>query len=52
VQIDRREFLNYLTAAAVMAKPVLADLQGEKDVYGLISKLTAVPGKRESPSGY
>jgi len=47
VQIDRRKFLNYLTAAAVMAKPVLAGSPGANDMYGLIVKLTAIPGKRE-----
>jgi len=39
VQIDRRKFLNYLTAAAVMAKPVLAGSPGANDMYGLIVKL-------------
>jgi quinol monooxygenase YgiN len=46
VETDRREFLKYLTAATVMAKPVLAGSQGANDMYGLIAKLTAVPGKR------
>jgi quinol monooxygenase YgiN len=47
MQIDRRKFLNYLTAATVIAKPVLAGSQGENEMYGLIAKLTAVAGKRE-----
>ncbi len=46
VELDRRKFLKYLTAATVMAKPVLAGSQGPNDMYGLIAKLTAVPGKR------
>jgi quinol monooxygenase YgiN len=46
VETDRREFLKYLTAATIMAKPVLAGSQGANDMYGLIAKLMAVPGKR------
>ena len=42
-----RAFGDYLTAAVVMAKPVLAGSQGANDMYGLIVKLTAVPGKRD-----
>lgn len=47
VQIYRREFMRYLTAAAVVATPVLGSVQGANNMYGLIAKLTIVPGKRE-----
>jgi quinol monooxygenase YgiN len=43
----RRKFLEYLTAATVTATPVLAGFQGANDMYGLIVKLTVIPGKRE-----
>lgn len=47
---DRRTFLEWLTAAAVAVTPVLSGPpgpQGEHLMYGLIAKLTAVPGKRD-----
>ncbi len=47
VQIYRREFLKCLTAATVAATPVLGSVQGANNMYGLIAKLTIVPGKRE-----
>lgn len=47
MQIDRRMFLEYLTAAVVTVAPVLAGSQGANDMYGLIVKLTVAPGKRE-----
>jgi quinol monooxygenase YgiN len=46
VETDRREFLKYVTAATVMASPILAGPQGANDMYGLIAKLTSAPGKR------
>jgi quinol monooxygenase YgiN len=45
--MDRRKFLEYLTAATVTVTPVLAGSQGANDMYGLIVKLTLAPGKRE-----
>jgi quinol monooxygenase YgiN len=39
--------MRYLTAAAVVATPVLGSVQGANNMYGLIAKLTIVPGKRE-----
>jgi quinol monooxygenase YgiN len=45
--MHRREFLAYLTAATVTATPDLAVSQGGNDMYGLIAKLTLIPGKRE-----
>jgi quinol monooxygenase YgiN len=46
VETDRRDFLKYLTAATVMAAPILAGPQGATEMYGLIAKLTSAPGKR------
>jgi quinol monooxygenase YgiN len=46
VDIHRRKFLRYLSAATLMAEPVLAGWQGANGMYGLIVKITAVPGKR------
>jgi quinol monooxygenase YgiN len=47
MQIVRRKFLEYLTAATVTVTPVLVGSQGANDMYGLIVKLTVAPGKRE-----
>jgi quinol monooxygenase YgiN len=44
--LDRRKFLLCLTAA-VTARPDLVDTQGARKMFGLIAKLTAVPGKRD-----
>ena len=46
MELDRRKFLTCLTAA-VTAGSGLADLQRAHKMYGLIAKLTAVPGKRD-----
>src|SRR5262252_3380365 len=45
MRIDRRKFLDYLSAATVT--PVLAGSQEGSDMYGLIVKLTVVPGRRD-----
>ncbi len=50
MRADRRVFLHCLTTAAVAATPGLTGLagpQGEHPMYGLISKLTGVLGKRD-----
>jgi quinol monooxygenase YgiN len=47
MEIGRRTFLQCLTAAAVAIAPGLAGPQGASFMYGLIAKLTAVPGKRD-----
>jgi quinol monooxygenase YgiN len=47
MEIGRRTFLQCLTAAAAAVGPGLASLQGARVMYGLIAKLTAVPGKRD-----
>jgi quinol monooxygenase YgiN len=49
VRIDRRKFLEYLGAVAVT--PVLAPSQEASGMYGLIVKLTVVPGRREEMIG-
>jgi quinol monooxygenase YgiN len=47
---DRRDFLKYLvlTVATANANPVLAHLRGANNMYGLIVKITAAPGKRDA----
>jgi quinol monooxygenase YgiN len=45
--IARRKFVTYLTAAAASFVPGLAGPQGASVMYGLIAKLTAIPGKRD-----
>jgi quinol monooxygenase YgiN len=48
METARREFLKILAAAAAMAgAPALAWPQGASDMYGLMAKLTAAPGKRD-----
>jgi quinol monooxygenase YgiN len=47
MKIGRRTFLQCLTAAMVTIAPGLAGPQGASVMYGLIAKLTAVPGKRD-----
>jgi quinol monooxygenase YgiN len=47
VEIDRRKFLKYLTAATVTLTAALARPEGANDMYGLIVKLTTAPGKCE-----
>jgi quinol monooxygenase YgiN len=51
VAFYRRKFLKYLTATMVIARPTQASSQAEKDMYGMIAKLTTVPGKREDMIG-
>jgi quinol monooxygenase YgiN len=46
MKIARRKFLN-LTAGAVAIARGLAGPQGASVMYGLIAKLTTVPGKRD-----
>jgi quinol monooxygenase YgiN len=46
VPLNRRTFLELL-AAAVAVTPVFADIQGATPMYGLIAKLTILPGKRD-----
>jgi quinol monooxygenase YgiN len=49
MQIVRRTFLEYLGAATLT--PVLASTQEATSMYGLIVKLTVVPGKRDEMIG-
>jgi quinol monooxygenase YgiN len=49
MEIDRRKFLECLGAVAVT--PILASSQEASDMYGLIVKLTVVPGKRDEMIG-
>jgi quinol monooxygenase YgiN len=46
MELNRRKFLLCFTAA-VTAGPELVTPQGAHKMYGLIAKLTAVPGKRD-----
>lgn len=45
--MDRREFVKRIAAATLTVTPVLRGEQGANNMYGLIAKLTVVPGKRE-----
>jgi quinol monooxygenase YgiN len=45
--IDRRQFLTYLTAATVTISPGLMTSKGADDMWGMIAKLTTIPGKRD-----
>jgi quinol monooxygenase YgiN len=45
VHIDRRKFLEYL--GAITVTPVLAESREANGMYGLIVKMTIVPGKRD-----
>lgn len=45
VRIDRRKFLEHLSAT--MVTPVLAGSPEGSAMYGLIAKLTVVPGRRD-----
>ncbi|HEY6945130.1 MAG TPA: putative quinol monooxygenase [Candidatus Acidoferrum sp.] len=47
MQIDRRDFLRYVVAYGLASAYVSSDLQGANEMYGLIVKMTIVPGKRE-----
>ena len=47
MHIDRRKFLEYLSAVTVSVRSLRAGSQGAKEMYGLIVKLTIVPGKRD-----
>ena len=47
MQVDRRNFLKYAAASGLMSACVSSDLQGASEMYGLIVKMTIVPGKRE-----
>jgi quinol monooxygenase YgiN len=49
VRIDQRKFLEYLGAAAVT--PILVSSQETSGMYGLMVKLTVVPGKRDEMIG-
>lgn len=45
--MDRRDFLKYAAASGLLSVCVSSNLQGAKQMYGLIVKMTIVPGKRE-----
>jgi quinol monooxygenase YgiN len=46
--IDRREFLKYATVATTMTvMPVVSGPRGEKNMWGMIAKITTTPGKRD-----
>jgi quinol monooxygenase YgiN len=47
--VDRRTFLEYL--AAVMLTPVVAGSQEAGDMWGVIAKITLLPGKRDEMIG-
>jgi quinol monooxygenase YgiN len=47
MKIARRKFAKCLTAAAAAVASGLPGQQGASIMYGLIAKLTAVPGKRD-----
>jgi quinol monooxygenase YgiN len=47
MKIARRKFVKCLTAAAAAVASGLPGPQGARIMYGLIAKLTAVPGKRD-----
>jgi quinol monooxygenase YgiN len=47
MQVDRRNFLKYAAASSLVSACVSSDLQGASEMYGLIVKMTIVPGKRE-----
>ena len=49
VQIERRTFLEYLGAVALT--PVLAGSQEANGMWGLIAKITLLPGKRDEMIG-
>jgi hypothetical protein len=49
MRIDRRTFLEYLGAATVT--PIVAGQQEASGMYGLIVKITVVPGKRDEMIG-
>jgi len=47
MEIDRRNFLQQLATSAVVVTLVPTGLQGATGMYGLIVKLTIVPGRRD-----
>ena len=47
VLLDRRDFLKYAAASRLMSACVSSNLQGASEMYGLIVKMTIVPGKRD-----
>lgn len=47
VQVDRRNFLKYAAASGLVSGCVPSDSQGANEMYGLIVKMTIVPGKRD-----
>jgi quinol monooxygenase YgiN len=47
MDINRREFVQYLAATPMVLTVGLTRTQGANDMYGLIVKLTAAAGKRE-----
>ena len=47
MQIGRRNFLKYVAASGLVSACVSSNVQGANEMYGLIVKMTIVPGKRE-----
>ena len=47
MKIERRVFLKWLTTAAAVITPVLADSRGANNMYGLIVKMTTASGERD-----
>jgi quinol monooxygenase YgiN len=47
VQVDRRHFLKYAAASGLVSACVSSTLQGANEMYGLIVKMSIVPGKRD-----
>jgi quinol monooxygenase YgiN len=45
--MDRRNFLKYAAASGLVSACVSSNLQGANEMYGLIVKITVVPGKRD-----
>ena len=45
--MDRRNFLKYAAASGLVSACVSSNLQGANEMYGLIVKVTTVPGKRD-----
>jgi quinol monooxygenase YgiN len=45
--LGRRKFVTYLAAAATLAGPATELAKGANNMWGMIAKLTAAPGKRD-----
>src|SRR5215472_10253607 len=45
--MDRRDFLKYAAASGLMSACGSSNLLGANEMYGLIVKMTILPGKRE-----